>query len=454
MSPTENDSAGDEDRGQQEEQAEEEQAEEETTPEERAKVPDGTEGWEDLMDGKIRRRTVKKGKGEPPEVDRDVVCSFDIRTHDSDVLQKRSRVRYRIGESEAVPALELCLRHMLVGEEAEVSSIHRFAFGPSGCPAVSPDEKEVPSDADVLMRVTLHEVLPPTPTDRSKQDWTQRVQELEWRKTNGNDNFKRKRLTTAAKCYEKGMEVFPEVPIIAPAKLGRSADSAAAAATKLVADVASNLSAVYLEEDKVRDALDHAKIAIDLCPDHPKGLYRCAKCAMQLGEFKECEEFLEKLKTIDADDAGVKRLAAELERAKSKHGKRSKKLGAALLEAAGDRKEYDVKPKEEDEPPPTLKELVLESMPNRWTVLLVSALVVAVGAAIVTAPKDYKPYVIIGGILSSIMIVAIYAALTAPEDDPEEAAEKAEKMKKQENARKRREHMQEKWKDFEKDKNA
>eukprot|EP00434_Breviolum_minutum_P026292 symbB.v1.2.023235.t1/scaffold2113.1/size88989/1 len=107
------------------------------------------DGWEDMMDGKIRKRTVKEGKGEEVDLQRDVLCSFDVRlSKDGEILQKRKNMRYRIGESEAIPGLELALRHMVLGEEAEVSCISRFAWGPAGCRAADAEEKDVPADAD------------------------------------------------------------------------------------------------------------------------------------------------------------------------------------------------------------------------------------------------------------------------------------------------------------------
>mmetsp|Transcript_95479 Transcript_95479/g.169523 ORF Transcript_95479/g.169523 Transcript_95479/m.169523 type:complete len:324 (-) Transcript_95479:46-1017(-) len=317
---------------------------------------------------------------------------------------------------------------MNVGEEAEIFSISRMAFGPDGYPAIDPDEKPVPRDADVRFKVCLQEILPAVPADRSRQEWLQRVQELEWRKVNGNDHFRRKKLDRACKCYSQGLQIFPEVPIIAPASLGRSADSAAAAVTKVIADIASNMAAVLLEQEKFRDALSQAEIATDLIPEHPKGLYRRAKAHMHLGEFEKCDVLLQQLKPLQPDDPGVKRLVADLTRARAKHAAKSKQFGAALLETAGDARSYEKpKPEEEESDPETFAGMIRSMLPDGKLVLLFLVLIVISVMAIAVSPVARRPKVIIGAVLGSAMIFAIGGAMMSLEEESQEERKKAKK---------------------------
>lgn len=380
-----------------------------------------------MMDGKVRKRVLKEGTGDAVDLQRDVLCSFEVRLPpegEGDVLQRRKHVRYRIGESEAIPGLELALRHMRLGEEAEVFCISRFAWGPAGCRAADASEKDVPADADVLLRVKLLDLFPASPVDESDKSWAHRVQELEWRKKNGNDHFKRKNLPLACRCYEKGLEVFSEQPVTAPVSLGASGKAAAAAVTKTLADVASNLSAVYLEQGRNRDASDHAKIAVDSVPKHEKAIYRLAKASFLLGEFEECEERLKELKALQPEeDAAVKRLAADLERARSKHASKSKKLGAALLEAAGEGREYIEKPPPE-EPPTFLQEILESIMPTRKQLMLLSLLVFISSLIIFLAPSRYRPQAIITSLLVSTLIFALYTAIQQANEELKESKDK------------------------------
>lgn len=389
------------------------------------------------MEGKIRKRTVKDGCGEVPELNQDVSCTVEIRSQGSDqLLQRWSQMRYRLGESEAFPALELTLRHMRPLEVCEVTSISRFAFGPDGCLPL-PDEKEVPPDTDVRLQVTLHDIFPIEPADRSKQEWVSRVQELEWRKNNGNDHFRRKKLALAARCYGKGMEVFPETPIRAPLSLGRSADVAAAQTTKTLADLISNLSAVNLEQGNVRDGLENAKIAVDLCPKHPKALYRAARACLELGEFEECDEFLAKLTPIQPEDAGIKRLVADLAKARNKHAAKCKKLGAALLEAAGEnRPDYDKK--DDDDQASDLggpvQEFAKAVLPSKQMLAILGGLICLSVLVIFFTPMVYRHYAIISSILVSVSVFAISSALLDPdlEGELEQKKARAEKSKEME----------------------
>lgn len=382
-------------------------------------------GWEEMMEGKIRKRVIKEGSGDYPDLENDILCTVEVRVQGSEeLLQKRKTVRYRIGESEAIPALELVLKHMRVGEEAEVLAISRFAWGPGGCLGIG-DEKPVPGDADVHLRVHLLDIFP-APGQCGRAEWTRQLQELEWRKTNGNDHFKRQNWLAATRCYERGMEVFSEAPVKPPPELGRGGEAAAATATKTIADISSNLAAVYLSQGRARDALEKAELALDLVPKHEKASYRIAKAALLLGDFEKCQSKLEALRAQQPEDAGVKRLAAELERAQTKHAKKSIDFGKAILEAAGEGREYIEKPPEEPLPS-FFQEMLMSFVPTKKQFLVLCLLLALSALAIVFSPQRYRPQVIVASVLGSTLMFAVYMAVTTVEDEMKE--EKAIKKK-------------------------
>ncbi|CAJ1410909.1 unnamed protein product [Effrenium voratum] len=190
----------------------------------------------------------------------------------------------------------------------------------------------------------------------------------------------------------------------------------AAQVTKTLADVASNLSAVYLELGRARDALDHAKMAVDMVPKHEKALFRVAKAAFLLGDFDQCQERLDVL----PEDPAVKRLAADLERARNKHASKSKKLGAALLEAAGEGREYVEKPPPE-ELPTFFQEIVQSVTPTKKQVILLCVLAVISLSAMFLAPRRYLPQAVMMSLLCSTLVFAVYTALTMEEEDKDDA---------------------------------
>lgn len=242
-------------------------------PETAAEVSAQQEGWESLMDGCIRKRTLVQGSGDAPEMQQDVLCDYEVRLAGdaaAEVLQRRDSMRYRIGEGEAPPAMELCLRHMCSGEEAEVRAISRMAW-PNGWSAdPSRSEKDIPAE-DVIIRLKLLKCLP-----REVAGWEDQVVELKWRKESGNDHFKHKNYPRAAKCYTKGVEVFAGgtswTEILPPQSLGDAADEAAREVKGLMADCHANLAAVKMEEDDMLAARTFSETALEFRPDHVKGV--------------------------------------------------------------------------------------------------------------------------------------------------------------------------------------
>eukprot|EP00439_Symbiodinium_sp_Y106_P057107 s76_g8.t1 len=148
------------------------------------------------------------------------------------------------------------------------------------------------------------------------------------------------------------MEVFSEAPVKPPPELGRGGEAAAATATKTIADISSNLAAVYLSQGRSRDALEKAELALDLVPKH------------------------EKAPGLSWRDTGVKRLAAELERAQTKHAKKSVDFGKAILEAAGEGREYVEKPPEEPLPS-FFQEMLMSFMPTKKQFLVLCLLLIS-----------------------------------------------------------------------------
>lgn len=365
------------------------------------------------MEGSIKKRITRAGAGKNAELNQDVRCTYKVfaARKDGELFQYREQVRFRIGEGEAVPALELCLRHMLPGEHAEVQAAARFAWGPEGCRAANSGEKEVPPSTDVRFEVELLEVLPLLPPD-TEPAWVQRVQELEWRKVAGNDHFKRRKIRQALKCYELGLQVFPEFPIQAPPELGAKGAAAAAAVGQLLADCSSNMAAVHLELDEVSKARDAARMAVELCPEHSKAMYRLAKAALLLGDFTECEAMLKRLQEGPQDSA-VTKLQAELRAARQKYSASSKRLGAQLLKAA-ERPEEPGKGKEEEQVFQILgSELIgslylnLESWAGGRTVLVAMlVLIVLAFSLILLVPSHQKHNAIIFSCLTGPVLIA------------------------------------------------
>lgn len=338
MAPVESDdgSSGEEDEASQEgdeQQAADRAAKQpEPPPPPPPAVAAGPDGWADLMGDKIRLRLVSEGRGGRPEWNQDVRCSFSVRADGVDpgpVLQQHSDVRFRIGEGEAVPMLELGLRHMSEGARCELFGTSQWAWGAAGLRAGGEGEEDVPPDTSVRMEVTLHECLP---VPSGALPWNEKIREVAWRKANGNDHFRRRQYLKARRCYSAAAEVFGG--IFEPPE--HAARGAAQAAASLVADCAANLAAVHLEESDPAAAKQAALEALGMSPKHVKSLFRLAKAHLALDELGECEAALRRVFALEPGNDAAKKLQFELARKKQQYSVRSKKMAERLFQGLHD----------------------------------------------------------------------------------------------------------------------
>ena len=71
---------------------------------------------------------------------------------------------FKIGEADAVPALELALRHSKAGDRLTLRATNRFAYGPAGRPALissasSSSSPAIPPQADLEFDIEIIKIL-------------------------------------------------------------------------------------------------------------------------------------------------------------------------------------------------------------------------------------------------------------------------------------------------------
>eukprot|EP00601_Ochromonadales_sp_CCMP2298_P009559 CAMPEP_0173252368 /NCGR_PEP_ID=MMETSP1142-20121109/20689_1 /TAXON_ID=483371 /ORGANISM="non described non described, Strain CCMP2298" /LENGTH=198 /DNA_ID=CAMNT_0014185405 /DNA_START=145 /DNA_END=738 /DNA_ORIENTATION=+ len=105
--------------------------------------------WEELMGRDIMIRRVSAGEGGMADMGTVVVCDLEGYFLEKEAqgaegswvaavapFEALERQRYKVGESDAVPGLELALRHSRCGERLRVRFSSRFGYGPDGRPAL------------------------------------------------------------------------------------------------------------------------------------------------------------------------------------------------------------------------------------------------------------------------------------------------------------------------------
>lgn len=409
---------------------------EEVSEEEDDEGKPDADGWLDMMSGKIKKRVVKAGSGRNPEMKEDVRCSIDIclaSDSSSEPLIRYPEIRYRIGEGEAVPMLELSLRHMNEGEESEVFGMSSMAWGPSGLKAASPKEKDIPPDSNIRMRVKLIEVIP---TDNEDIPWNEMIQAITWRKTNGNDHYVRKEFKKAERCYTLGIEIFSHRGFEPPDSV-KDADkpAARAAAMSLVTDVGSNLAAVYLEQNNAVKAKETALAALETRPEHMKCLYRAAKACFLLDDFQECEELLKRGFALEQENAALRRLDAELKQKQRKYEAKSKHIAqkqSMMFEDMGypDLVAERVAQRAKDEYEDTWTYWIKQEV-NTWFSKKIIGVVVGfsllLAVALLILPKRWWPLGMIGYVMG---LPATIGVISAKDEDIDEKKKKKSKSKK------------------------
>lgn len=203
-----------------------------------------------------------------------------------------------------------------------------MAWGPEGLLGVA-GETDVPADADVVLLVVLHQCLP------SATSWNESIQELNWRKENGNNYFRRKQFAKAKRSYAAGLDIF-KGDFEAPEDT-QDAEAASAAVAIMCGDIGANLAAVHLELGDATAAKDAATAALSVNADHVKALYRAAKACFLLDEFEECEVALQRALGLEPENASLLRLDADFKRKKLKYANKSKRLAEKAVKAF----EYD-----------------------------------------------------------------------------------------------------------------
>jgi len=288
------------------------------------------------------------------------------------------------------------------GEESEVWSVSRMAWGPEGLLAGgAAGQTDVPADADVVLSVVLHQCLP------GATSWNETIQELSWRKENGNNYFRRKQFVRAKRSYAAGLDIFKGD--FEPPEDLQDAEAASAAAATMCGDVGANLAAVHLELGDATAAKDAATVALSINTDHVKALYRAAKACYLLDEFDECEIALQRALGLEPRDAKLLQLDAEFKRKKQKYATKSKRLAEKAVRAF----EY-----EDQEVPGGDKAAngqgrhMLQDLgrwvSSKWRHFAAAAVIVALLLASLTLlPRKYRPYCWITSVFALLMTSAV-----------------------------------------------
>jgi hypothetical protein len=225
-----------------------------------------------------------------------------------------------IGEKDVLPALEMAIRFMKVGQHAAVWSHSKFAYGPS---SRKHGEYELPPESSVRYEVTVKSVASSDPIVNepsfqikialSKKRIGNDVYLYEW--SNGYGKARAKMLyQRAADLMEYLFQTLPDD------------DPIRNEAIDIMLQCLNNITACHLRAKEFHQAKEAAVKVLSHDPDNLKGMIRAAKAALgdPASSYEEVEAAIAAAETDHPDDSEVRKLRTELKQRKQAYKKMTK----------------------------------------------------------------------------------------------------------------------------------
>jgi len=239
-----------------------------------------------------------------------------------------------LGEKDVVPAIELCVKFMNVGETALVWSHSKYALGIG---QRQHGDFVLPAEANVTYRVTLVRQLPDATTPKDDMDYSRAKKQIandiytcEWI-----DGAHHQPKARAYQLYRKATEKMQN--LLQDPDLSE-ADTEEAQA--IIVDCLNNLIALHLRAKEYKHAKDAAVRVLQVNPDNFKALIRAAKAALldPASSFEEVEAALEAADAQSEDPKQVAALRAQFRKRKQAYEKKSREMYGGKMKANKTRK--------------------------------------------------------------------------------------------------------------------
>ncbi|EGZ10810.1 hypothetical protein PHYSODRAFT_264355 [Phytophthora sojae] len=211
--------------------------------------------------------------------------------------------KFRIGDGEVMPALELVAKMMHVGEVCEVRCDARFAYGDVGL------EPHVPPGAEMKLVVELCRVGKKITAEMSSQEL---IVEATQKKESGNRYFKEKNYEQAAKLYKRALKLL---------ETWEHSEEDAAQCKELLIALGNNVGNVQHKLKQYKEARQSSLEVLQLEPTN---------IALDQNEFDEANMFLRKALEIEPKNAKVRQLLVQLKKKKRDQKALERKLYAKL----------------------------------------------------------------------------------------------------------------------------
>lgn len=234
-----------------------------------------------------------------------------------------------VGEKDVVPALELAIRFMNVGETALVWSHSKFAYGLS---PRSNGDYTLPPNSHVKYRVTVKSII----DDKERDEPGFLIRYSAAKKGIGNDVFANEWDLHQGKA--KAIQLYTKGASNLQLLLQRSSEiedrDLIQQASSLMIDCLNNIVAVHLRAKEYHAAKEAAVKVLTVEPGNAKSLLRAAKAALldPASSYEEVRAALDAAaETEGADDKELAKLRTQFQQQQKEYRKRSKAFASKMI---------------------------------------------------------------------------------------------------------------------------
>lgn len=161
-----------------------------------------------LGNGTLLKKVLKEGQGERPEGRDIAVINYTGRLDDGTIVEEERNAVVQIDDVEVVQGLDMALKLMNVGEQAEVIVSSRFAYGEQGLKDEDRPDRSVPPNEKITYTVEL--VSTKEESELETKAYAARKDIGNKKRLRGNFWMKRQEYNLAIQSYRRALEYLDE----------------------------------------------------------------------------------------------------------------------------------------------------------------------------------------------------------------------------------------------------
>lgn len=292
--------------------------------------------WEEIMSTDIMVRTISPGRGNIGEMNTIVKCDFvcykSNPNHERlELIETLENQRFKIGEADCVPGLELGLRYARQYSHILIYCSSKFGYGFTGRMGnIQQNINPIDPDSDLEFEVKNVEHIDIS----GLSPISSALEELVLRKQCGNRWFSYKEFLKAGRAYSKGIQSSEAVLTAVTDMLSKEIDdnnkSVCIQFQENYLTCLTNLAAVYLSTNEFTKAKDVCIQVLEMQPVNTRALLRAARASLALDEYEECRACLDRLTELDPNNQEIAKERLKLRKAILNYKQQSRKIALTM----------------------------------------------------------------------------------------------------------------------------